>query len=95
VGAQEHVPFSQLFGRWMGEWEVGWTHCLPNGLVSLRIFRLLRIFQLVRLGQYNQAFTSLTNVLSRSVQYLRLLIIVLAFGAAFFGSMVYWMEKGT
>lgn len=68
---------------------------LPNGLVSLRIFRLLRIFQLVRLGQYNQAFTSLTNVLSRSVQYLRLLIIVLAFGAAFFGSMVYWMEKGT
>ena len=68
---------------------------LPNGLVSLRIFRLLRIFQLVRLGQYNQAFSSLTNVLSRSVQYLRLLIIVLAFGAAFFGSMVYWMEKGT
>eukprot|EP00804_Cyclotella_cryptica_P029723 CCRYP_015208-RB/>CCRYP_015208-RB protein AED:0.02 eAED:0.02 QI:546/1/1/1/1/1/2/773/323 len=68
---------------------------LPNGLVSLRIFRLLRIFQLVRLGQYNPAFTSLTNVMSRSTQYLKLLVIVLAFGAAFFGSMVYWMEKGT
>ena len=68
---------------------------LPNGFVSLRIFRILRIFQLVRLGQYNQAFTSLTNVMTRSTQYLKLLVIVLAFGAAFFGSMVYWMEKGT
>ena len=68
---------------------------LPNGLVSLRIFRLLRIFQLVRLGQYNQMFNSLTNVMSRSTQYLKLLMIVLAFGAAFFGSMAYWMEKGT
>jgi hypothetical protein len=68
---------------------------LPNGFVGLRIFRILRIFQLVRLGQYNQAFTSLTNVMTRSTQYLKLLIVVLTFGAAFFGSMVYWMEKGT
>jgi hypothetical protein len=67
---------------------------LPNGLVSLRIFRLFRIFQLVRLGQYNQAFTSLTNVMARSTQYLKLLMVVLAFGAAFFGSMLYWCEKG-
>jgi hypothetical protein len=68
---------------------------LPNGLVSLRIFRLLRIFQLLRLGQYNIMFQSLTNVMTRSIQYLKLLMIVLAFGAAFFGSMAYWMEKGT
>lgn len=68
---------------------------LPNGLVGLRIFRILRIFQLVRLGQYNQAFASLTNVMTRSMQYLKLLTVVLAFGAAFFGSMAYWMEKGT
>lgn len=103
-------PSSELLGR-LGQWFQFLTDYttmidalsifpyyferLPNGFVGLRIFRILRIFQLVRLGQYNQAFTSLTNVMSRSTQYLKLLVIVLAFGAAFFGSMVYWMEKGT
>jgi hypothetical protein len=68
---------------------------LPNSFVSLRLVRLFRIFQLVRLGQYNDMFLSLTNVLQRSVEYLKLLILILAFGAAFFGSMVYWLEKGS
>lgn len=65
-----------------------------NGLMSLRLLRLFRVFQLVRLGQYNQSFMSLTNVLYRSTLYLKLLVVVLLFGAAFFGSILYWMEKG-
>lgn len=65
-----------------------------NGLMSLRLLRLFRVFQLVRLGQYNSTFTSLINVLSQSLLYLKLLLGVLLFGAAFFGSMLYWLEKG-
>lgn len=65
-----------------------------NGLMSLRLLRLFRVFQLVRLGQYNESFMSLTNVLYKSVLFLKLLIVVLMFGAAFFGSIVYWLEKG-
>jgi hypothetical protein len=67
---------------------------LPNGLVSLRVFRLFRIFQLVRLGQYNDMFMTLTNVLKKSIVYLKLLGLVMLFGAAFFGSIMYWLEKG-
>ena len=68
---------------------------LPNGFVSLRLLRLTRLFQLVRLGQYNSMFMSLSNVLYKSFNYLKLLVLVLAFGAAFFGSMVYYLERGT
>jgi hypothetical protein len=63
--------------------------------ISLRLLRLFRIFQLVRLGQYNAMFRTLTNVLVKSLNYLRLLILILAFGGALFGSMIYWLEKGT
>lgn len=65
-----------------------------NGLMSLRLLRLFRVFQLVRLGQYNESFMSLTTVLAKSMLYLKLLIGILCFGAAFFGSMMYWLEKG-
>jgi hypothetical protein len=65
-----------------------------NGLMSLRLLRLFRVFQLVRLGQYNESFMSLTTVLVQSMLYLKLLLGVLCFGAAFFGSMMYWLEKG-
>jgi hypothetical protein len=68
---------------------------LPNSFVSLRLVRLFRILQLVRLGQYNEMFLSLTNVLQKSVNYLKLLLLILTFGAAFFGSMMYWLEKGS
>ena len=67
---------------------------LPNSFLSLRLVRLFRIFQLVRLGQYNEMFVTLTNVLQKSVQYLRLLILILAFGGAIFGSLMYWLERG-
>lgn len=65
-----------------------------NGLVSLRLLRLFRVFSLVRLGKYNTTFAVLKRVLTRAVPYFKLLIIVLFFGAAFFGSMIYWLEKG-
>jgi len=68
---------------------------IPNTFISLRLLRLFRIFQLVRLGQYNTLFLTLTNVMGKSLNYLRLLILILAFGGAFFGSMIYWLEKGT
>ena len=68
---------------------------MPNSLVSLRLLRLLRIFQLVRLGQYHSMFVTLTNVMAKSLNYLRLLILLLAFGGAFFGSILYWVERGT
>jgi voltage-gated potassium channel len=65
-----------------------------NGLLSLRLLRLFRVFQLVRLGQYNVTFISLTNVLVQSVLSFNLLLIVLIFGATFFGSIIFWLEKG-
>lgn len=65
-----------------------------NGLMSLRLLRLFRVFQLLRLGQYNQTFQVLTNVLWQSTMYLKLLMVVLVFGAALFGSLIYWLEKG-
>lgn len=66
-----------------------------NGLMSLRLLRLFRVFQLLRLGQYNTTFMSLTRVLGQAMLYLKLLILVLIFGAALFGSMMYWLEKGS
>jgi hypothetical protein len=64
-------------------------------LVSLRLLRLFRIFSLVRLGQYNSMMMTLTNVLTKSIEYLKLLILILTFGGALFGSIVYWLERGT
>lgn len=94
------------FGQWMGfltsqqmiiDALATWPHFftnLPRGFLSLRLLRLFRVFSLVRLGKYNSMFISLTNVLNRSMQYLKLMMLVLAFGAALFGSMMYWLEKG-
>lgn len=65
-----------------------------NGLLSLRLLRLTRVFQIVRLGQYNGIFQSLTRVMKESMNYLKLLVVVLIFGAALCGSLVYWFEKG-
>jgi hypothetical protein len=68
---------------------------LPNGLISLRLLRLFRVFQFVKFGKYNAMFNSLTIVLGQLVHYLKLLILVLAFAAAFFGSMMFWLERGS
>jgi Ion transport protein len=74
-----------------------WPHfftSLPKGFFSLRLIRVLRVFSLMRLGQYNDMFVSLTNVLVKSFEYLKLMVIVLIFGGALFGSLMYWVEKG-
>ena len=60
------------------------------GLVSLRLLRLLRVFQVFRLGSYNYMFVSLTNVLYKSVCFLKLLIVIMFFGATIFGSLLFW-----
>ena len=65
-----------------------------KGFLSFRLLRVFRVFQLLRLGQYSQTFHSFTNVMTKSVVHLKLLLILLIFGAAFFGSMVFWLERG-
>ena len=65
-----------------------------QSLLVLRMVKLFRVFPLLRLGQFNTTFQSLLNVLSKAVQYLRILIIVLGFGCVFFGSMMYYLERG-
>ena len=65
-----------------------------NGLMSLRLLRLFRVFQLVRLGTYNATLTTLLTVLQQATLHLKLLVLILLFGAALFGSVIYWLERG-
>lgn len=65
-----------------------------QSLVSLRLLRLLRIFMLLRLGMYNSMMQMLTNVLTKAVEYLKLLVLFIMFGGVLFGSVVYWVERG-
>ncbi len=58
------------------------------------MFRIFRVFQLVRLGQYTPTFCSLVNVLVAAIGSLGILMNVLIFSAAFFGSIIYWLERG-
>jgi Ion transport protein len=64
-------------------------------LMPLRLLRLFQLFQLIRLGQYSSTFRSLTSVLGQSSAYVNLLLAVLLFGAALFGSMMFWFERGS
>lgn len=61
-----------------------------RGLISLRILRLLRVFQFFRLGSYNTLFVSLTTVLYKSIEFLKLYIVIIFFGATIFGSLLFW-----
>lgn len=70
------------------------TNINTNGLMSLRLLRLFRVFQLVRLGSYNVTFTSLMKVLQAAMEHLKILLMMLTFGAALFGSVIFWLEKG-
>ena len=63
-------------------------------LNSLRMLRLFRVFQLIRLGQYDATFCTLVNVLASSITSFNMLAIALGFCAAFFGSIMYLLEKG-
>lgn len=65
-----------------------------NSFLPLRLLRFTRVFRILRLGQYNDTFSSLLNVLYESSSSLNLLLIVVAFGACFFGSLMYFVERG-
>ena len=65
-----------------------------NTFLSLRLLRFARVFRVLRLGQYNDTFSSLVNVLTSAASSLNLLLIVVVFGAVVFGSLMYWLEKG-
>ena len=65
-----------------------------NSFLPLRLLRFTRVFRILRLGQYNDTFSSLLNVLRESSSSLNLLLIVVAFGACFFGSLMYFVERG-
>ena len=65
-----------------------------NRFLPLRLLRFTRVFRILRLGQYNDTFNSLVNVLYESTSSLNLLVIVIAFGAMLFGSLMYFVEKG-
>ena len=62
--------------------------------VSMRILRLFRVFQLVRLGQYNITFCALVNVFTKSITHLYILCMALVFSAGIFGYLIFWFEKG-
>ena len=65
-----------------------------KGFLSMRILRLFRVFQLVRLGQYNVTFCALVNVFTKSVTHLYILCMALVFSAGIFGYLIFWFEKG-
>lgn len=62
--------------------------------MSFRLMRIFRVFQLIRLGQYNVTFCTLVNVLISSLPSINMLGIALIFGGVFFGTVVYWLERG-
>eukprot|EP00522_Entomoneis_paludosa_P007415 CAMPEP_0172454750 /NCGR_PEP_ID=MMETSP1065-20121228/11645_1 /TAXON_ID=265537 /ORGANISM="Amphiprora paludosa, Strain CCMP125" /LENGTH=620 /DNA_ID=CAMNT_0013207131 /DNA_START=25 /DNA_END=1890 /DNA_ORIENTATION=- len=70
------------------------SHFNTKGFMSFRLLRLFRVFQLVRMGSYSVTFTSLMTVLSAAVEHLKILGLLLLFGGALFGSLIFWLEKG-
>ena len=66
----------------------------PDGIFSIRLLRIFRVFQLIRLGQYNVTFCTLVNVLFGAIGSLNMLTFALIFSAAIFGTIIYWLERG-
>jgi len=65
-----------------------------EGIVSLRLLRFFRVFQLLRLKKYDIYLTTMVRVLMNSMQALHIYLLTLLFLAAVFGSVIYWFEKG-
>lgn len=61
---------------------------------SLHYLRILRVFQLVRLGQHSDTFCKLVNVMLELQNAMGMLFIFILFGGAFFGTVIYWLEQG-
>jgi len=60
----------------------------------LRILRLSRVFQVVKLGKYNRTFVTFARVMKKSTPALNLLFVILFFGMCLFGSLIYEYERG-
>jgi len=65
-----------------------------GGMISLRLLRFFRVFQILRLGSHDPTFTTFMIVMVDALQAFGILLICLMFGAAVFGSWMYWLEKG-
>ena len=65
-----------------------------NGLMALRLLRVFRLFMILRLGSFSAFFQVMVSVMLKSLISLYILLLGLAFGAAFFGSMIYFCERG-
>lgn len=70
------------------------NYAASHNFLSFRLMRIFRVFQLIRLGQYNITFCTLVNVLISSLPSINMLSIALMFGGVFFGTVVYWLERG-
>ncbi|GMI23078.1 hypothetical protein TrCOL_g8136 [Triparma columacea] len=62
---------------------------------AIRILRLSRIFQVVKLGKHNRTFVTFGRVMKRSTPALNLLFVILFFGMLVFGSLIYECERGS
>jgi hypothetical protein len=65
-----------------------------HSFMSFRLLRVFRVFQLIRLGQYDATFCALVNVIGACLPSISMLGIAIAFGGSFFGTIVFWLEKG-
>ena len=65
-----------------------------HSFMSFRLLRVFRVFQLIRLGQYDATFCALVNVIGACLPSINMLGIAIVFGGAFFGTIVFWLEKG-
>lgn len=63
-------------------------------MTALRLLRFFRIFQLVRLKQYDIYLTTMFRVMVGSIQAIHIYLMTLLFLAAVFGSVIFWFEKG-
>ena len=63
-------------------------------MVSLRLLRFFRVFQLLRLKKYDIYLTTMCRVLLGSMKAIHIYLMTLLFLAAVFGSVIYWFEKG-
>jgi len=61
---------------------------------AVRILRLSRIFQVVKLGKNSKTFITFGRVMKRSTPALKLLAVILFFGMLIFGSLIYECERG-
>ena len=65
-----------------------------DGVVSLRLLRFFRVFQLLKLQKYDMYLTAMMRIFTASVQAIHIYLLTLLFLAAVFASIIYWFERG-